>query len=48
MSEKEWINYQLKYIENTHRFYTETDKNIRVQGKKYRISELKEQLKEIN
>jgi class 3 adenylate cyclase/predicted metal-dependent HD superfamily phosphohydrolase len=48
MSEKEWINYQLKYLENTHRFYTETAKNIRVQGKKYRISELKEQLKEIN
>jgi predicted metal-dependent HD superfamily phosphohydrolase len=44
MAEKEWIEFQLEYLENTHRYYTETAKNIRVQGKKYRIAELKEQL----
>lgn len=44
MTEKDWIEFQLEYLENTHRYYTETAKNIRVQGKKYRIAELKEQL----
>lgn len=44
MSDQEWIEFQLKYLEHTHRFYTETAKNIRLQGKKARIAELKEQL----
>jgi class 3 adenylate cyclase len=44
MSDQEWIEFQLKYLEQTHRFYTETAKNIRLQGKKARIAELKEQL----
>lgn len=48
MSEKEWIEFQLAYLEKTHRYYTETAKNIRVQGKKYRIAELKAQLKALD
>jgi adenylate cyclase len=41
MSEKEWMTFQLTYLENTHRYFTETAQNIRVQGKKHRIAELK-------
>lgn len=48
MTEKEWIKFQLEYLENIHRFYTETAQNIRVQGKKYRIAELKQQLLSMN
>lgn len=48
MSEKEWIEFQLAYLEKTHRYYTETAKNIRVQGKKHRIAELKAQLKALD
>jgi class 3 adenylate cyclase/CheY-like chemotaxis protein/HD superfamily phosphodiesterase len=44
MEEKEWIEFQLKYLENTHRYHTETAKNIRVQGKKSRIAELQTEL----
>ncbi len=44
MSDQEWIEFQLKYLEDIHRFYTETAKNIRLQGKKARIAELREQL----
>ncbi len=43
-TDREWIEFQLNYMVGTHRFYTETAKNIRLQGKKARISELKEQL----
>lgn len=48
MSDKAWIGYQLNYLQNHHRFYTETAKNIRLQGKKTRIAELKQQLTELN
>lgn len=48
MSDKDWIEFQLDYLENSHRYYTETAKNIRVQGKKYRIAELKQQLLAMN
>ena len=44
MSELEWIKYQLHYLENVHRYHTETAKNIRLQSKKVRITELQEQL----
>jgi predicted metal-dependent HD superfamily phosphohydrolase len=44
MSDKEWVQFQLNYLESTHRFYTETAKNIRVQGKKSRIAELHSEL----
>ena len=44
MSDQEWVEFQLNYLENIHRYFTETAKNIRLQGKKARITELKEQL----
>lgn len=47
MSDIEWIEFQLHYLENIHRFYTDTAKNIRLQAKKSRIEELKIQLKEL-
>jgi adenylate cyclase len=47
-TEKGWIEFQLNYLENTHRFYTQTAKNIRVQSKKARINELKEMQKALN
>ena len=47
MSELEWIKYQLHYLENVHRYHTETAKNIRLQSKKVRITELKEQLEHL-
>lgn len=44
-TEEEWIEFQLNYLENIHRFYTETAKNIRLQAKKARIDDLKSHLK---
>ncbi len=41
MTENEWVEYQLNYLENIHQYYTETAKNIRSQGKTMRIQELK-------
>jgi adenylate cyclase len=46
--EREWIEFQLNYLEKTHRYFTQTAKNIRVQSKKARITELKEMLKTLN
>lgn len=48
MSDKAWIDFQLHYLEEVHLFFTETAKNIRLQGKKARIAELKEQLAVLN
>jgi adenylate cyclase len=44
MTEEEWIVYQLNYLSDHHRFYTETSQNIRERGKQNRIAELKEAL----
>jgi class 3 adenylate cyclase/predicted metal-dependent HD superfamily phosphohydrolase/ActR/RegA family two-component response regulator len=44
MTDIEWIEFQLNYMVGTHRYYTDTAKNIRLQGKKARIADLKEQL----
>lgn len=41
MNDEEWIDFQLEYLQNIHRFYTETALNIRLIGKKARILELK-------
>ncbi len=41
MTDKEWINFQLNYLEKEHRYHTETARNIRLPGKKRRIEELK-------
>lgn len=45
MTNKEWVIYQLNYLENMHEFYTDTAKNIRQYGKNLRIQELKKILK---
>ena len=47
MSDKEWIIYQLNYLENIHEYKTDTAKNIRQFGKNIRIEELKNALKTI-
>jgi len=45
MTEKNWVLFQINYLENKHRFYTETAKNFRVQTKKENIKKLKQKLK---
>jgi len=45
MTEKDWVLFQINYLENKHRFYTETAKNFRVQTKKENIKKLKQKLK---
>ena len=45
MTNKEWVEYQINYLEEVHEFYTETAKNIRNYGKSIRIQELKKILK---
>jgi class 3 adenylate cyclase/predicted metal-dependent HD superfamily phosphohydrolase len=45
--EKEWIKFQLEFLENKHKFYTETAQNIRQYGKNARIRELKKKLEEV-
>ncbi len=47
MTDKEWIIYQLNYLENIHEYKTDTAKNIRQFGKTIRINELKNALKTI-
>ncbi len=47
LTEKEWINFQLEFLENRHRFYTETAQNIRNIGKIARIRELRAKLIQI-
>lgn len=47
MTEVEWINFQLKFLEHKHRYYTDTAVNIRQQGKVARIADLKIQLFEL-
>lgn len=41
MSELEWLDFQIQYLDIDHRFFTETAKNIRQSGKDSRIQELK-------
>ncbi|MEY4571587.1 MAG: hypothetical protein RLZ10_798, partial [Bacteroidota bacterium] len=40
-TEKMWIDFQLNFLENKHRYYTDSAKNIREMYKKKRILELK-------
>lgn len=42
MSECEWIEFQIEYLENVHQYFTQTSKNIRERGKLRRIKELKQ------
>lgn len=37
----EWIDFQINYLDTDHEFYTESAKNIRLQGKNTRIKELR-------
>ena len=47
MNDKEWVEFQLNYLEDTHAYYTQTAINIRQKGKEKRINELKQELKPI-
>jgi predicted metal-dependent HD superfamily phosphohydrolase len=47
MTDIEWIEFQLRYLVNVHRYYTETAQNIRLIGKKQRIAELQKQLEKL-
>ncbi|MDH4474053.1 MAG: adenylate/guanylate cyclase domain-containing protein [Fluviicola sp.] len=47
MTEEEWLSFQLTYLQNDHRFYTSTSKNIRERGKQNRIAELKTKLRQL-
>jgi class 3 adenylate cyclase/predicted metal-dependent HD superfamily phosphohydrolase/ActR/RegA family two-component response regulator len=40
MTDLEWIDFQLDYLVNIHKYYTETARNIRNKGKQKRIEEL--------
>lgn len=42
MTDLEWIDFQLDYLENEHRYYSISAKNIREKGKKNRIVELRQ------
>lgn len=46
-SDAEWINFQLKFLRDTHKFYTITAKNIRERAKMNRVNELELQLQEL-
>jgi class 3 adenylate cyclase/HD superfamily phosphodiesterase len=48
MTDLDWIDFQLNYLENVHVFYTETAKNIRERGKQLRVQELKNERAEIS
>ncbi len=42
MTEVEWIDFQLEYLQNEHVYYSVSAKNIREKGKQNRILELKQ------
>ncbi len=46
-TEEEWIKFQLHFLENVHRYYTETAINLRERGKQQRIKKLKLQLRKL-
>jgi len=48
MSDKEWLKYQLSFLEETHEYFTVSAKNIRNYGKSVRINDLKQKIKNIN
>ncbi len=47
MTDREWLNHQLHFLENIHQYYTETAKNIRQIGKTARIRELRIKLEQL-
>lgn len=42
MTDEEWIDFQIDFLEFKHRYYSDVVKNIREKGKSKRIEELKE------
>ena len=46
-SDKEWIEYQIKFLEKEHVYHTETAQNIRAYGKNARLEDLKKSLLEM-
>lgn len=46
-SDIEWLNYQLNFLENKHKYYTETAQNIREIGKQSRIKKIKQQIEDL-
>jgi len=42
MTDEQWLDYQIDYLEYKHRYYSDLVKNIREKGKSLRIEELKE------
>lgn len=48
MTEREWILFQLNYLENEHVYYTNSARNLRERGKTERIKELKNQLSQFD
>lgn len=43
MTDLEWVDFQLDFLINQHEYHTETAKNLRQNGKKSRILELKKE-----
>jgi len=48
MTQQEWIDFQIQYLDDVHVYYTQTSQNIRERGKFIRINELKEMRKNYN
>jgi hypothetical protein len=46
--DEEWIHYQLNFLQNHHRYYTETAQNIRDYGKSVRIADLQKKLQKLH
>ena len=47
MSDAEWVDFQLVFLEKIHKYYTETAQNIRAIGKSARINELRKKKEEL-
>jgi len=47
LAPKEWIEMQINYLENKHKYYTTSAFNLRQQGKEKRIRELKSKLNKL-
>ena len=47
MSDRNWLDYQIDYLEYKHRYYSDLVKNLRNRGKTKQIEELKRQRNEL-
>jgi hypothetical protein len=47
MTEEEWLDFQIRFLENDHHYYSITAINIRDRAKKNRLQELKLKRKEL-